>query len=220
MCRSASRDGDQRQPNVTQRSEQSVERGLIDDWTGQQRVAIRFERDRHPLEPTGPLRTKMALDPDLIDHSSPFFTLVTLPTIATTPSVSLVPVHSLVVRRCCRADTKVWSGTCGQCCFLESLGVVTAVGGQHVGVDRNSATHRDWRPGGLREPARHRARSRRGAQAWAGGCPCWTLDPADVVRYLGALGARMWSRSARWTRCWTTGSVVAARFVRRCSRRD
>ena len=45
-----------------------MQRGLIDHRAGQQRVAVIFQRDGEAPEPVGPLKTQVALDPDLISH--------------------------------------------------------------------------------------------------------------------------------------------------------
>src|SRR5947209_6974873 len=45
-----------------------MQRGLIDDGAGHERIAVLFERDGQAPEPVGPLGSQMPLDPDLIGH--------------------------------------------------------------------------------------------------------------------------------------------------------
>jgi hypothetical protein len=59
---------DQWHSQITHSPEQSMQGGLIDHRAGQERVAVVFQRDRQAPEPVRPLATKVALDPDLIDH--------------------------------------------------------------------------------------------------------------------------------------------------------
>jgi hypothetical protein len=44
-----------------------MQRNLIDYNTGQERIAVLFQRDGQPLEPIRPLLAQMSLYPDLID---------------------------------------------------------------------------------------------------------------------------------------------------------
>ena len=60
-------DREQWQPEIAHIPEHSMQRGLIDYRAGQERVTVLFQRDGHALEPAGPTRTEMALDPDLVD---------------------------------------------------------------------------------------------------------------------------------------------------------
>ena len=45
-----------------------MQRGLVNHRAGQERIAVLFQRDGQALKPVCPLRTQMALEPDLIDH--------------------------------------------------------------------------------------------------------------------------------------------------------
>ena len=53
---------------ITHFSEQAIQCGLIDYLPPEQGLAVVLERDGQTLKPVSPLRTQMALDPDLIDY--------------------------------------------------------------------------------------------------------------------------------------------------------
>jgi hypothetical protein len=44
-----------------------MQRSLIDQWAGKERLAVVGKRDGQTLKPVGPLMNQMTLDPDLID---------------------------------------------------------------------------------------------------------------------------------------------------------
>jgi hypothetical protein len=64
----SSDDREQWQADITHFSEQAKQRGLVNDGAGQKRLAVLFQRDAQAAKPVCPVRTQMALDPDLIDH--------------------------------------------------------------------------------------------------------------------------------------------------------
>ena len=45
-----------------------MQRGLVNHRAGEERIAVLFQRDGQAAKPVCPLRTQMALEPDLIDH--------------------------------------------------------------------------------------------------------------------------------------------------------
>jgi hypothetical protein len=61
-------DREQWHAEITHFSEQSMQRGLVGHWAGEERLAIVLERDGQALEPVDPLSAQMARDPDLIDY--------------------------------------------------------------------------------------------------------------------------------------------------------
>lgn len=62
------RDFEQRQAEITHPAEQAVQGCLINHRAGEQRIAVFLQRDGQAIKPVCPLRTEMALDPNLIDH--------------------------------------------------------------------------------------------------------------------------------------------------------
>ena len=60
-------DRDQRQSQITDPFEQSMQGGLIDDGPGQNGLAVLFLCDGQPFKPVLPLSAKVALDADLVD---------------------------------------------------------------------------------------------------------------------------------------------------------
>jgi len=65
---------DQGYTKITRFLKQAIQRGLIDDRAGQERITVLFEGDGEALEPIGPLRSQVAFEPDLIDHHSTWVT--------------------------------------------------------------------------------------------------------------------------------------------------
>jgi len=61
-------DRGQRRTQITHSFEQSVQRSLIDHRAGEERLAVLCQRDGQAAKPVCPLRTQMALEPDLLDH--------------------------------------------------------------------------------------------------------------------------------------------------------
>ncbi len=61
-------DRKKRQAEITHLFEQAVQRGLVGQRAGEQRIAVVFQRDAQAIKPVAPLTTQMALEPDLIDH--------------------------------------------------------------------------------------------------------------------------------------------------------
>ena len=61
-------DRDQWNPQITHFSEHPMQRGLIDYRARQESLAVVLQGDRQASKPLRPLRTQMALDPDLIDR--------------------------------------------------------------------------------------------------------------------------------------------------------
>ncbi len=61
-------DREQHHSSVTDFAKQSMQRGLIDHRTGQERLAVGFQRERHAPKSVRPLRPQMPRDPDVIDH--------------------------------------------------------------------------------------------------------------------------------------------------------
>ena len=59
-------EGEQGDSQILKFPEHAMEFGLVDDWAGQQGVPVGFGGDGHPVEPVVPVRTEMALDPDLV----------------------------------------------------------------------------------------------------------------------------------------------------------
>ena len=45
-----------------------MQRSLVNHRAGEERLAVLCQRDGQALKPVGPLRTQMALEPDLIDR--------------------------------------------------------------------------------------------------------------------------------------------------------
>ncbi len=45
-----------------------MQRGLVNHRAGDKSITVVFQRDGQAPKPVCPLRTQMALDPDLIDH--------------------------------------------------------------------------------------------------------------------------------------------------------
>src|SRR5215208_800725 len=59
-------DREQRQAEVAQRAEQSVQRRLVDDGALDEGGAVGPGRERHPVEPGRPAGAEVALEPDLV----------------------------------------------------------------------------------------------------------------------------------------------------------
>ena len=59
-------DCEQGQAQIAQLFEQAIQRGLVCDWPGQQRVAVVFKGDHQAVKAIGPAWIQMAFDPELI----------------------------------------------------------------------------------------------------------------------------------------------------------
>jgi len=72
-------DFQQRQPQVAYFRQHPVERGLIGEWAGEQRLSLLVIGDGESIKPAFPLRAQMPLDANLIlflnHHASTFFFL-------------------------------------------------------------------------------------------------------------------------------------------------
>jgi hypothetical protein len=98
------RDGEQRQTEITDFSEQAMQGSLIDHWALKQCLAVVLQRDGHAVKPRRPLLTQVTLEPDPIDHG-----LIWISVWIALVRHHLVPIVSAFRRLCryCLFDAQV-----------------------------------------------------------------------------------------------------------------